>query len=94
MGADPVSGLTANGTDVSTLTITVRDGGGNLLEGEDVFFEITAWNRRDAECRSSELTDASGQATATLTSVDANTITVTGYLGSDNSGAAVGTVGC
>jgi adhesin/invasin len=90
IGADPASGLIANGSDSSTLTITVRDGGGNLLEGEDVFFEITGGTGGTLSA-GPWTTDASGQATVTLTSVDANTITVTGYLGSDNSGATVGT---
>jgi hypothetical protein len=90
IGADPTSGLTADGVESSTLTITVRDGSGNLLADEDVFFDITngTGGTLSAGPWSS---DVNGQATATLTSVDANTITVTGYLGTDASGSVVGT---
>ena len=37
-------------------------------------------------------TGTSGQATASLTSTQANTVEVTGYLGTDATGSAVGTV--
>jgi hypothetical protein len=90
ISANPESGLTADGTDTSTLTITVRDGGGNLLDGEDVFFAITAGTGGTLSA-SPWTTGGNGQATATLTSVDANTITVTGYLGTDETGTVVGT---
>jgi hypothetical protein len=91
IGASPAGGLTANGSDGSTLTITVRDSGGNLLEGEDVFFAITGGTGGSLSSGPWS-TDVSGEATATLTSVDANTLTVTGYLGTDSSGPSVGTV--
>jgi hypothetical protein len=91
IGANPSEGLTANGTDASTLTITVSDGGGNLLDGEEVFFAITSGSG-GALSSGPWTTNAGGPATATLTSVEANTLTVTGYLGTDDSGSEVGTV--
>ena len=42
IGADRTSGVTADGTDASTLTITVQDAAGNELSGEEVFFSITS----------------------------------------------------
>lgn len=91
ISADPSTGLTADGSDSSTLTITLRDSGGNLLEGEDVFFAITAGTGGSLSS-GPWTTNASGQATATLTSTDINTIEVTGYLGLDDGGLSVGSV--
>ncbi len=88
--ADPVDGLTADGSDASTLTITVRDGSNNELDGEDVFFSVTTGTGSLSSGPWS--TDSNGQATATLTSTQANTVTVTGFLGSDASGEEIGTV--
>lgn len=90
IGANPASGLTADGTDASILTITARDASGNLLESVDVFFAITS-GTGGALSAGPWTTDVNGEATATLTSVDANTITVTGYLGTDATGEVVGT---
>jgi hypothetical protein len=90
IGANPATGLTADGTDTSTLTITARDASDNLLEGVDVFFAITS-GTGGALSAGPWTTDVNGEATATLTSTDANTITVTGYLGTDATGEVVGT---
>ena len=82
--ADRLGGVVADGSDSSELTITVRDGGGNELVGEDVFFSVTSGS--GALSGSSWSTDGSGQATAALTSTEAGTVSVTGYLGSNTSG--------
>ena len=88
--ASPDSDVTADGSDSSTLAITVRDANGNLVEDEEVFFSIT-----DGAGGSLSLgpwvTDVSGVATATLASTSAATLTVTGYLGTDAAGTSVGT---
>ncbi|WP_158551364.1 Ig-like domain-containing protein [Rhodohalobacter sp. SW132] len=88
--AAPTEGLTADGSDASIITITVRDGGSNELEGEDVFFAITGGD--GSLSSGSWTTDEFGQASAELTSTQANTVTVTGYLGTNNSGEVIGTV--
>ncbi|NBC25951.1 MAG: hypothetical protein GVY08_03750 [Bacteroidetes bacterium] len=88
--ADRTSNVTADGTDASTLTITVRDASNNELSGEDVFFDITGGT--GSLSSGPWTTDTNGQATATLTSTNANTVETTGYLGTNASGSAVGSV--
>ncbi len=88
--ASPEDNLLANGTDSSELTITVRDGNNDVMgENVDVFFEITSgigdlsagpWS-----------TNSGGLATADLTSTTPGTVTITGYLGTNNSGDVLGT---
>jgi len=88
--ADRTSGVTADGTDASTLTITVRDASNNELSGEDVFFDITSGTGTLSS--GPWTTDTNGEATASLTSTDANTVETTGYLGTNATGSAVGSV--
>ncbi len=90
ISANPTSGIEANGVDSSTLTITVRDSENTVLgAGEDVFFEITSGTGTLSSGPWS--TNGSGQATATLTSTTVGSVTVTGYLGTNNSGDVLGT---
>jgi|GEM_PF-1220827 len=90
IAASPATGVTADGSDSSTLTITVRDASNNLLENEDVFFAITGGSGGTLSAGPWS-SDVNGQATATITSLDANTITVTGYLGTNSSSGELGT---
>ncbi|MEX2473151.1 MAG: invasin domain 3-containing protein, partial [Gemmatimonadota bacterium] len=90
IAADPATGVAADDTETSTLTITARDANDNVVAGEDVFFAITDGSGGTLSA-GPWTTDASGVATATLRSTTANTITVTGYLGSDATGTEVGT---
>lgn len=88
--ANPTTGVEADGVDSSTLTITVRDSENTVLgSGEDVFFAITSGTGTLSS--GPWTTNASGQATATLTSTTVGTVEVTGYLGTDNTGGALGT---
>ena len=82
--------MTADGADSSTLTITVRDANNNLVDGQAVFFAITGGTGGTLSS-GPWTTNSSGVATATLTSTNATTLTVTGYLGTDASGTSVGT---
>ena len=84
------TGVTADGADSSTLTITVRDANNNLVDGQAVFFAITGGTGGTLSS-GPWTTNSSGVATATLTSTNATTLTVTGYLGTDASGTSVGT---
>ena len=88
--ANPTTGVAADNTTTSTLTITARDAGNNPVAGQSVFFAITDGTGGTLST-GPWTTNASGVATATLVSTTANTITVAGYLGTDATGASVGT---
>ena len=88
--ASPTTGLVADGTASSTLTFTVLDTNSNPVEGQTVFFAVTAGTGA-ALSAGPWTTSATGVATATLTSTTAGDITVTGYLGADATGAVAGT---
>ncbi|MEX0685737.1 MAG: invasin domain 3-containing protein, partial [Balneolales bacterium] len=89
--AAPEEGVTADGVVSSILTITLRDTNNNVLGAdEDVFFVITA-GEGGALSDGPWTTDENGEAVATLTSTAANSVTVTGYLGSDGEGEVIGT---
>ena len=92
--ADPFTGVTADGAQTSMLTITILDAFENPVPGEPVFFNIA-----DGEVGSGGLspapvggweTDGAGQATATLRSTVANTVTISAYLGHDADGDFIG----
>ena len=89
IGAVPASNVVADGQEASTITLTVRDASGNLVSGQDVFFEISAGTGSSLGSSGPWSTDANGEATVALTATDANTIQVAGYLGTDNTGAFV-----
>lgn len=90
IAANPTSDVLADGSDSSTLTITVRDGNNAVMGADvDLFFEITSGT--GTLSAGPWTSNGSGQATATLTSTTAGTVTVTGYLGTDNTGTVLGT---
>jgi adhesin/invasin len=78
--ADPVSGVVADGTATSTLTVTVRDASSNLVADQPVFFEITGGTGGTLSA-GPWTTDVNGVATATLSSTTPGTLTVTGRSG-------------
>jgi len=73
--ASPTSGLTANGTALSTITVTVRDEQGNLVAGRAVALAVTGTG--NSLVQPPAQTDASGVATGTLASTVAQGKTVT-----------------
>lgn len=90
ISANPAVGVIADGVDASTLTITVRNEDDEVM-GEDVevFFAITSGT--GSLSSGTWLTASNGQASASLTTTTPGIITVTGYLGDDNTGDAIGT---
>ena len=76
--ASPTSGIAANGGDFSTVTVTLRDAGGNPLAGRAV--TIAANGSGNVIAQPMALTNASGVTTATLasTTAESKTITITG----------------
>ena len=90
IAADPATGVVADNMATSTLTITARDANNNLVANQAVFFAITDGTGGTLSS-GPWTTDGSGVATATLTSTNAATLTVTGYLGGNSSGTSVGT---
>ena len=75
--ASPASGVLANGTASSTITVTVRDTAGNPLAGQTV--RIFASGSSNVYTQPAAVTGAGGVATATLASTfaEVKTITVT-----------------
>jgi hypothetical protein len=63
--ASPASGLLANGTDSSTITVTLKDAAGNPLSGRVVTLSLTG---SGTLTQPSAATNAAGETTATLTS--------------------------
>ena len=91
IAANPQDEVLADGSDSSTITVTVRDENNNVMGADvDVFFEITAGTGGSLSSGPWS-TNSSGQASAILTSTVTNTITITGYLGVSNAGDALGT---
>ncbi len=73
--ANPVSAVVADGTDASTLTITVRDGNGNPVAGQRV--ELRADGLQNSITQPVSLTDVNGLTTGSLASIHAETKTIT-----------------
>jgi hypothetical protein len=66
----------ADGVESNEVTVTVTDGGGNLLDGQSVRFEAD----NGAVINSPAVTDMTGKATTTLTSTTAGRSTVTASI--------------
>jgi hypothetical protein len=73
--ADPTLDVVANGVELSTVTVVVRDANGNLVPGQTV--AIAASGTGNTLGQPAGPTDASGVATATLASTVAETKTIT-----------------
>ena len=87
IAANPTEDMVADGSDTSQITVTIRDADGNIRTdgGNDVFIEASLGDL-------SAVTDQNnGTYSATLTSTDSGTATVTAYLGSSNNGDEIGT---
>ena len=70
----PATGLTANGTDSSTITIVIRNSSGGVLGSQNV--SIAATGTGNSITPQTATTDASGNVTATLTSTSGGTKTI------------------
>ncbi|MEW6071427.1 MAG: Ig-like domain-containing protein [Planctomycetota bacterium] len=81
VSASPTADVVADGAELSTITVTVRDANGNPLPGQTVAIAATGTSNTIAQPGSA--TDAAGQATATLasTKAEAKTITATANPG-------------
>ena len=73
--ASPNTGLVADGVSTSTITVTAKDGGGNLLSGKTVALAVSGSG--NILTQSNSTTDVNGQITATLASTVAQTKTIT-----------------
>ncbi len=73
--ASPNTGLVADGISTSTITVTAKDGGGNLLTGKTVALAVSGSG--NILTQSSPTTEVNGQITATLASSVAQTKTIT-----------------
>jgi adhesin/invasin len=78
IGANPGQ-LTADGTSVTTLTVTVKDAGGNPLGGQDIQLAVSGTG--NDLLPASGLSAPDGTFTATLSSTTAETKTVTATIG-------------
>lgn len=81
------SEVVADGADASAVTVTVRDGAGNVLTdgGDSVHLETSFGVLTDVA------DEGDGTYTASLTSPNTGSATVIAYLGVDNTGAEIGT---
>ncbi|WP_338573537.1 Ig-like domain-containing protein [Erwinia billingiae] len=77
------SDVKANGTDSSIVNATVRDANGNLVDGAKVFFTTSAGKGKLSQ---TSATTVNGVATTVLTSLSAETITVTATTNVDSTG--------
>ncbi len=75
---DRATGVVANGTDQSTITVTVRDAAGNALTGINVTLAVTGTGNTVS---TPAPTSASGVTTATLASTRAEVKTITASAG-------------
>src|SRR6185503_17780199 len=72
--ASPATGVIADGTAISTITVTVRDSNGNPVAGQAVQLAATGSNNTLLQ---PGVTDAFGVATGTIASTTAETKTIT-----------------
>ena len=73
--ATPTMGIAANGMDISTVTVTLRDAGGNLLPDRAV--TLASNGTGNIITQPAALTDANGVTTATIASTIGETKTLT-----------------
>ncbi len=75
--ASPATGVVADGVDLSTITVTVRDANSNVVSGQTV--QIASNGSNNTLVQPGGPTDGAGQATATIatTTAEVKTITVT-----------------
>ena len=73
--ASPTNGLVADGISASTITVTAKDGSGNLLSNKTIVVGISGSG--NTLIQPSPNTDTNGQITATLQSTVAQTKTIT-----------------
>ena len=73
--ASPNAGLVADGVSASTITVTAKDGSGNLLSGKTV--TLSATGSGNILTQPGSTTDVNGQTTATLASTGAGVKTIT-----------------
>lgn len=83
LSASRDSDVKANGTDSSIVNATVRDANGNLVDGAKVFFTTSAGKGKLSQ---TSATTVNGVATTVLTSLSAETITVTATTNVDSTG--------
>jgi hypothetical protein len=76
--ANPTTGLTANGTDLSTITVTVVNAASIPLNAQMVSFSVTGLNNMLSMMTG--MTDVNGVFTSTLTTTDAGTKTITATI--------------
>ncbi|PTM18553.1 MAG: hypothetical protein DA446_09110, partial [Bacteroidetes bacterium] len=88
--ADPVADVVADGVDLSTLTLTMRDENANFMPVEDVFFEVDSGG--GVLSAISGQTDSVGVISVELRSQVADTSKVSVYAGTDANGVFLGTV--
>jgi protocatechuate 3,4-dioxygenase beta subunit len=73
--ASPETGLVADGSDASSITVTVRDGNGNPVAGQTV--QISSNGTGNSITQPVSPTDANGTASASMASTTAETKTIT-----------------
>lgn len=90
--AMPDEGLVADGVEASTMAVTLRDAYGNPVPGQPVHLAVTAGDTGAGGLSAGPwVTDEDGRLTASLTSTKSGAVTVTAYVGSDESGPVIGT---
>lgn len=92
VAAVPSAEVVANGDDSAGITVTVRDPQGAPVNGQDVTLDITGGDAGTGGLSATALvTDSNGEAQATLTSTNAESIEVSAYLGASVGAQSFGT---
>jgi hypothetical protein len=78
VSVNPNNNVTADGSAAGTITVSVKDGNSNGIPGQTVTLSVSGTGNTVS---TPPVTDASGQTTATLTSTNAGTKTVTASVG-------------